>query len=76
MIMLSTGQRQNRFQVRLMNPWRGIAFIAPLSLLVKLFLCCAGSPHYSEDFEEEGDDAKEKPDEVCVKKLCYYLLYF
>lgn len=29
----------------------------------------AGSPHYSEDFEEDGDNAKEHPEEVCAWKV-------
>lgn len=75
-IMLRKEQRQKSFQVRLVNLCQAMAFLALLSLLVKAFLCCAGSPHYSDDFEEEGDDAKEHPGEVCISKSCDYPLYF
>lgn len=76
MIMLTVELRQKSsqmpesFQVRLLELCQDVASLALVSLLVKASLSCAGSPHYSEDFEEEeggGEDAKDHPDEVCVQ---------
>ena len=54
-------------QVRVMDPWKTFPSLSLCLYQLFSLLAVTGSPHYSEDFEEE-EDGKE-PLQVCTRNL-------
>lgn len=61
-------------QVRVMNPWKTSPSLSLCVYQLFSLLAFTGSPHYSEDFEEE-EDGKE-PHQVCTRIIWSISNYF